>query len=149
MFGFGKKYKDQADKIGDALHEQISGANKENHALASQKLQSPFFVGYLFYFISMGFIAQGVPSKQTDKYVKYICNGIIPGELWEIFQKQMKFVKASQAAKRENETKEFEIGGEAGMWDGSNLISWDRRASKTNLKAYLLSQELEYLEPNS
>ncbi len=119
------------------------------NTLASQKLQSPFFVRYLFYFISRGFVAQGVSSKQTDKYVKYICDDIIPGELWEIFQKQMKFVKASQAAKRENETKEFEIGGEAGMWDGSNLNSWDRRASKTNLKAYLLSQELEYLEPNS
>ena len=147
MFGFGKKYKDQADKIGHALHEQIFGVIKENEALASQKLQSPFFVGYLAYFISTGFITQGVPSNQTDKYMKYVCNGIMPRRLWEIFQKQMKIVEASQAAKRENETKEFEIGAEAGMWDGSNLISWDRRASKTNLKAYLLSQELEYFEP--
>ena len=146
MFGFGKKYKEQADKIGIALHEQILGALQENEKLAGVKMQSPFFVGYISYFVSTGFIAQGVPSEQLDKYLKYICDGVLPGRLWKIYSSQLKAAEQIQAFAGKP-LKDFEKGGAAGMWDGSNLITWDESAFRTNLKSYLLGQELDYLEP--
>ena len=146
MFGFKKKYKEQADKIGFALHEQILGALQENEKLAGVKMQSPFFVGYISYFVSTGFIAQGVPSEQLDKYLKYICDGVLPGRLWKIYRSQLKATEQVQALGGEP-LEDFEKGADVGMWDGFNLITWDESASRTNLKSYLLGQELDYLEP--
>ena len=64
MFGFGKEYKEQADKIGIGLHEQIIDAMKVNEKLAEAKMETYFFVGYINGFVSSGFVALSVPRKQ-------------------------------------------------------------------------------------
>ena len=71
MFGFGKKYKEQADKIGSALHEQIFGAMKVNEKLAEAKMETYFFVGYIDGFVSSGFVVLSGPRKQKviNKYI--------------------------------------------------------------------------------
>jgi len=148
MFGFGKKYKEQADKIGIVLHEQIFGALQENEKLAGVKMQSPFFVGYISCFVSTGLIAQGVPSEQVDKYLKYICDGVLPGRLWQIYSSQLMAAEQIEAFSG-TPIEGFEKGGAVGMWDGSNIITWDESASRTNLKSYLLDKELDYLEPKA
>ena len=147
MFWFGKKYKEQADKIVIALHEQIFDAMKVNEKLAGENMKSsPFLVGYVSHFVSAGFVVQGIPSKQSDKYLKYICNDIVSSRLWEVYTDQLAHMGAVQALLG-RPSEDFEKGAAVGMWDGSNLIAWDESASRTNLKSYLLDQELDYLEP--
>ena len=174
MFWFGKKYKYQADKIVHALHDQISDAMKINESMAFENLYTSFFVGYFQCFLRAGFVVQGVPGKKAGWYVMYICNEIqihlnvpkfdkykpMPEKLDDIYRTALKrldlaievgkgkgFTPTATAIERAKfEKAEYEKGGLAGMWDGSNLIAWDERASRTNLKSYLLGQELDYLE---
>ena len=151
IFGniFGKKYKKEADIIGRALHEQIYDAMKSDEKLAGKNLKSAFFVGYMYSFVSAGFIVQGVSGDQLDKYLKYICDGVIPGRLWEIFNAQLKYMESVKELLQLEENPEMVEGGAAGLWDGSNLITVDNRAPRTNLKSYLLGKKLDYLEPNT
>ena len=148
MFGFfGKKYKKQEDIIGEALHAQIYGAMKENSTLANKNLNSSFFVGYLYTYTTVGFSVQGVNGNEAENYYEYICNNIIPKTLWEIFNNQLTVIEHSKELSIDKPTKDFELGGNVGMWDAANLIDWDGNKSRTNLKSYLLDQNLNYEEP--
>ena len=152
---FRKKHKKEADVVGANLHKQIFSALSENEELASKRLNSPFVVGYLYAFTSMAFI-QLIPSnKRTEfadkiagKYLKYICNGVFPKKLWKIVKAQLKLIDKSKKMSISKPTEEFELGGNAGMWDGANMTDWEGDLSRTNLKSYLLDKKLKYREPN-
>ena len=152
---FRKKYKKEADVVGANLHKQIFSALSENEELASKRLNSPFVVGYLYSFISMAFI-QLIPSnkrtdfadKITSKHMKYICNGVLPKKLWKIVKSQINLIHQSKKMSINKPTEEFELGGDAGFWDGANITNWEGDLSRTNLKSYLLDKKLKYREPS-
>ena len=150
-----KKYKKEADIIGVKIHEQIFSALSENEGLASERLNSPFVVGYLYTFTTMAFIDLIPSSTRTEpadkimgKHIKYICNGVLPAKLWKIFNSQMKLIEESKRLSINKPTENFELGGNVGMWDGANITNWDGDLSRTNLKSYLLDKKLKYREPN-
>ena len=148
MFGlFGKKYKKQADIIGAVLHEQIIDAVKENEERANLKLQTPFFSGYFIAFVKSGFNCLDIPMSEAENYYEYICDGIYPNKLYKIYIAQLGLVQQTKVLSKVNAfEKEFKLGGKVGLWDGNNLILWNNRACRTNLKSYLLNQKLDYLE---
>jgi hypothetical protein len=150
---FGNKYKKEADRIGTAIHEQIFDAMKVDEKSAGANLKSAFFCGYMFGFVKAGFIAQGLSGDQADEQVnanmQYICDGVIPGRLWETFSSQLKYMESVKQLLELDENPDMDEGGAAGLWDGSNLITSGTRASRTNLKSYLLGEKLDYLEPKT
>ena len=150
MFWFGKKYKEQADKIGSALHEQIFGAMKVNEKLAEAKMETYFFVGYIDGFVSSGFVVLSGPRKQKviNKYVKYILlKSLVCGssKLWEVYSRQRKYLDTGEFFLGNPLDGDVLTGLNVGHWDGLNLLSSLELASKTNLKSYLLDKELDYL----
>ena len=140
MFGFGKNYKEQADIVGSILHEQIYSAMKENEPLASERLRSPFFLGYFVGFVKGGLVnSLNVPSDKTRKYYEYICDGIHPKTLFNTINKITSTVQATKEIFEED----YISGTKVGLYDGNNFLKWDD-SSKRNLKSYLLKQKLYY-----
>ena len=150
---FGNKYKKEADLIGAALHKQIYDAMKEDEKMASTNLQSPFFVGYMVGFVKAGFLVQGLTkdeaTKQLNKSMRYICDGVIPGRLWEIFSKQHQYMESVSKLLELEDNPDADEGAQAGLWDGSNLIKHNHHAPNTNLNFYLTGKKLNYLEPKT
>lgn len=146
FIGIKNDYKNLADEIGRVLHEQIYGALKENEDLASKRINTPFFTGYYACFVQMSFVQAGAKSTEAEDYYEYICNGVMPKRLWKIFNTQLTILENSKGVSKFKEFEdEFELGAEAGMWDGSNLFSWsDKKISRTNLRLYLLNKKLNF-----
>tara|TARA_X000000368_G_C22993406_1_gene695449 strand:+ start:699 stop:1190 length:492 start_codon:yes stop_codon:yes gene_type:complete len=153
LFGdiFGNKYKKEADLIGAAIHKQIFDAMKEDKKMTSNNLNTPFFVGYMIGFVKAGFLVQGLSkdeaTKQLNVNMKYICDGINPGTLWEIFSKKHQYMESVKTLLELDENPDADEGSSAGLWDGSNLITYNHHAPKTNLYFYLTGKKLNYLEP--
>ena len=92
MFGFGmnKEERKAADEIGKCLHKQVIEALTENEAMAGMKVQAPIAVGYIYNFIMVSFIYQGIRKDgMAQKHMGYICNGILPDRLLEAVNKVM------------------------------------------------------------
>ena len=102
-------------------------------------------------FVKAGFLVQGLSkdeaTKQLNANMKYICDGINPGILWEIFSKKHQYMESVKTLLELDENPDADEGSSAGLWDGSNLITYNHHAPKTNLYFYLTGKKLNYLEP--
>jgi hypothetical protein len=146
MFGLFKKkeHKEAANKIGIELHRQIFDALKENESEAGVRISSPFVAGYLYGFVRIGFGALGYDGeKVSEKYFKYICNGILPKKLYEIFERQLAALELAKDLGREEEGEMFELGVEVGVYDSGSLNTFSSEIAE-NLYKYLTGQELQY-----
>ena len=135
MFGFGKNKEEKkaADEIGKCLHKQIRDAILENEAMAGIKLQTPIAVGYIYNFIMGSFISQGIHKDgMVQKYIEYICNGILPNTLWEAVNKVMQFADQFED--------ELQQGMEAGSED-SFYFKDSGSEHPNNLYRFLIGNE--------
>ena len=155
MFGFLKNrkvIKEARVKIGVELHRQIKEALYQDERAAAEKLSTVFVVGYIYWFIRMGFSYQAIDGGTVvDKQLKLICDGVLPNKLYDIFQRQMAALEVAQSTKDQDApirgttvspaqlTKLFETGVEVGAFDAMSLSS-----KPNNLKRYLLGQGLQY-----
>lgn len=177
MLGFIRRWKLEREartRIGIELHRQIKEAFDLNEAETSARLQTSFCVGYIYWFVRLGFstITGVVGECATDKHLRYICDGVLPGRLYDIFNRQLAALEvARQMSNEERERKLkgivfspaeairlYEIGSEAGAADGScfmplgplykhKLHSLDLPVTISkpdNLRRYLAGQELKY-----
>ena len=101
MFGiFKSKEKRICDVVGKIIHTQISLALKENKEVFNRPEEIVFFSQYLTYFIwniAANFNAVGKWTTE-EEYKKYICEGVIPGRLWEIYQRYEAMKELSESA---------------------------------------------------
>lgn len=112
MFGLfqNKKCKEVANRIGVEIHRQLISSLKVDEAMSSRRLFSAFITGYLYGFILISFTAQGYEGeKMLDKYFKHICNGVLPGQLYNIVKKQLKALDFAKELGKEEETKKINI----------------------------------------
>lgn len=93
MFGFLKNRKavdDARQIIGVELHRQIKEALFQNESATIEKLSTVFTPGYIYWFVRMGFSCQGIDGgKVIDKQLERVCDGVLPGKLYEILQNQL------------------------------------------------------------
>ncbi len=169
-----KVEREARERIGTELHRQIKEAFDLNEAETSARLQTSFCVGYIYWFVRLGFstITGVVGERATDKHLRHICDGVLPGKLYEIFNRQLAALEvARQMGDQERERKLkgtaispaeaiklYEIGSEAGAADGSCFmplgffyehklhgLNLPATTSKPdNLKRYLTDQQLSY-----
>ena len=144
LFGRSKEEKNAANRIGVKLHRQILEALQKDEQEASKKLSSPFSVGYLYGFIRLGFTHQGMEGERlADKYLKHICNGILPGKLYDIFQRQFAAIELAKDLGKNDEIEQFGIGVEAGAYDAEVFNIFITNETQ-NLTKYLTNEEIEY-----
>lgn len=101
MFTFLKRRRAELDartKIGVALHCQIKEAFEKNELEASKRLLSFFTAGYVVGFVRIGFFTiTGVSGeKPADKHIRHICNGVLPGKLWEDMTRKFEALKLAR-----------------------------------------------------
>lgn len=147
MFGFLKRRKMEREactKIGIELHRQIKSAFDENETETGTRLQSFFTVGYLYSFVTISFTTLGLDGGQAaDKHLKYICDGVLPGKLYEIFSRLLAALELAKDLDKKEEIKQFEVGIEAGASDASCFDPWsDTKAN--NLRKHLVGEKLKY-----
>lgn len=146
MFGLfrNKEHKKAADRIGVEIHRQLLEALKEDESRTSKNLSSSFTPGYLYGFIRFGLIWQGFEdAKLPDKYLKHICDGVLPKILHEIFNKQFSAVKLAKDLGNQEEIDSFEIGINVGVYD-SGVFSLHEYNEANNFYNYLTEKELKY-----
>ena len=146
MLGFfGKKeHKELADRIGVEIHRQLFEALKVNETDAGVRLSSVFIVGYLYGFISFSFSVRGYDGeKLSDKYTKHICNGVLPGKLYDIFMKQLAALEIAKELGKQEEVELFEQGAEVGAYD-SGVFKPLVQNEANNMFNYLTNNELSY-----
>lgn len=159
MFKFLKQRKAEQSarkKIGVELHRQIKEAFDQNEEETAARLQTPFTVGYIYWFVRMGFSTLGFNGEQkTDKHLKFICDGVIPKKLYDIFQRQLAAMEIAKGIEDKNKiirgttitpadvTKLFEAGATAGMSDAKCCIPL-LGSKANNLKRYLLGEKISH-----
>lgn len=156
MFGFLKRRKIEREarrRIGIELHRQIKEAFDLNERQTSARLQTSFVPGYIYYFVYTGFSTiTGIPGERaTDKHLRWICDGVLPNKLYEIFNRQLAKIEIAKGMAEQNRKirgtqispfemiRLFEIGGEAGFSDSDCFIPLAGRKAN-NLKRYLLGE---------
>lgn len=124
MFAFfrnRRKELDASNQIGKRLHSQVYAAMQENAGSASDRLQGPFATGYVYMFIRMSYLEFGIDGETaTDRRLKHILEGIIPGRLHDIFQRQLAAVELAKKLGKEEVTKSFESGLQCGASDATH-----------------------------
>ena len=147
MFGFLKERKaekDAADKIGVEIHRQIMSAFQRNEAITGTRIPSFFTVGYLYGFVRIGFTTLGINGEQAaDKWMKHICDGVLPGRLWESFGRLLAALELAKSLNKEDEIKLFEVGIEAGAFDAGAFNPFSNTKA-SNLAKYLVGDDIEY-----
>ncbi|MGV7235316.1 MAG: hypothetical protein ACQ9ET_03570 [Nitrosomonadaceae bacterium] len=147
MFGLGKKRKVErecADIIGQQLHGQINCAFENNEGSTGERLTSAFVAGYLYGFIGFGFVMNGIHGNRLiDRHLKYICNGVIPGRLYEIFRRNLSILEMEKGLDGRKKTAEFETGTEVGIYDSGTFCEYED-IEGNNLYKYLIGEELKY-----
>ena len=148
MFGiFGKKeHKDAANRIGVEIHRQLIEALQTDELSASNNLSSAFTAGYLTGFIWFGFTAQGYEGEELlNKYTKHICNSVLPGKLYEIFNKQYAALEIAKQLGKTDEIELYEKAIQVGVYD-SGVFSLFNHNEANNFFNYLTNQGLQYEE---
>jgi hypothetical protein len=175
MLGFLNRWKLEREarkRIGIELHRQIKEAFELDETGTSARLQTSFCVGYIYYFVRLGFstITGVIGERAADKHLRHICDGVLPKKLYEIFSRQLAALEIARQMEDQNKKimgsnispaetiKLFETGGEAGAADGSCFmplgpiyehklrgVSLPSTTSKPdNLRRYLTGQDLNY-----
>lgn len=140
-------------RIGVELHRQIKEAFNLNEEQTSVRLQTSFCVGYIYGFVRIGFATiTGISGERaTDKHLRHICDGVLPGKLYEIFSRQLAALEI--ARQMEDQDKKipgmqvsptdliglFEAGGEAGFSDAGCFASLSGQRAN-NLTKYLVGE---------
>lgn len=148
MFGlFGKKeHKEAANRIGVEIHRQLIEALQTDELSASNNLSSAFTAGYLTGFIWFGFTSQGYEGeKLLNKYTKHIFNGVLPGKLYDIFNKQYAALELAKQLGKTDEIELYEKAIQVGVYD-SGVFNVFNHNEANNLFNYLTNQELQYEE---
>ena len=153
MFGFFKTRKaisDARNLLGVELHRQLSEALAQNESLAVERLSTSFTPGYIYWFVRSGFSAQGLDgAKIVDDQLRSICDGVLPGKLYKIFESQLAAVQIAKSMSNQasptpgtrvspiQSIEFFELGTKAAMYDSRSLSS-----RPGNFKRYLLGQQV-------
>ncbi|MFN9091470.1 MAG: hypothetical protein ACK5V0_08255 [Alphaproteobacteria bacterium] len=122
MFSFLKNRRaelDASNEIGRRLHSQIFAAMQEDEASTSERLQTPFATGFIYMFVRTSYLEFGIDGEPaTDRRLKHILEGVIPGRLHNIFQRQLAAVQLAKSLERHDVVAEFEAGLQCGIYDG-------------------------------
>ncbi len=138
LFG-NKEHKKAANIIGVEIHRQLFGALKVNEGVTNARLTSPFITGYLYGFIRFGFNMQGYQGEAlAEKYIKHICDGVLPNRLHEIFQRKLTILESAS----KSEVEKFEKGVEVGVYDSGAFNDFtDFEAN--NMYKFLVKEKLD------
>ncbi len=147
MFGLFKQHKaekEAANRIGVELHRQLKEALTGGGKEAEQRVASFFVVGYLHGFVTIGFSTQGISGEQAaDKYLRYICDGVMPNKLYEIFERLLSALELAKSLGKNEEIEQFELGFEVGVFD-AGALNYSTNLQANNLTTYLIGKEVEY-----
>jgi hypothetical protein len=149
MFGLFDKQKkaekEAANRIGIELHKQIKTALEHGGSEAENRTVSTFMAGYLYGFIRISFTTQGIPGEAAaDKHIRYICDGVIPKRLYEIFERQLAALELAKSLDKNDEIEQFEVGVEVGAYD-AGIFGPFSNVQANNLTNFLLGKEVEYV----
>lgn len=159
MFEFLKRrqeIREAQTKIGKDLHRQIIIALKSDNHGATERLSTSFTVGYIYAFVRNGFMSLGIDvGKKINTHIRYICDGVIPGKLYNIFSHQAAALELAREMEDQRKqilntglspadvTEQFELGAKAGTYDAP-LVSI-QSMPPDNLRRFLLKEPLKLL----
>ncbi len=155
MFGFFKNRKaieSAKIQIGKALHKQIKEALKNDEKTVTERVNSAFFVGYMYWFIRGGFASSMLDGAVlVDKLLEDICEGIIPNKmLYDIYTRQSVALDIAKSMNDQNAkmigsnitpgaiSELYEAGMSAGTEDARLLCT---STTPDKLRLYLLGQD--------
>jgi hypothetical protein len=145
MFGRERQYRRVADRIGKEVHRQLRQALKEKATVFETPAEMAFTAGYLKSFTFVGFSEIGCQDIDTNmEYIKYFCNGVLPGCLWDIVQRGEALNTLSQEGNRDEFVKtrqSYKIGVDAGISDGGNFF--DNGVEPKNFEYFLSKGSIE------
>ena len=160
MFTFLKRRRAELDarkKIGIALHRQIKDAFEQDEEETARRLMTFFTAGYVYGFVRIGFstLISVSGERATDRHIRHICNGVLPGKLWENLNRKLaaleiarnmddqhKKLRSSDLTPAEG-IKLFEAGFELGFRDASYSETF-QRSFAFNLRKFLVGELDDY-----
>jgi hypothetical protein len=141
-------------KIGIELKRQIKEAFDQNELETSTRLMTFFTAGYIYGFVRIGFFTlTGVSGEEaTDKHIRRICDGVLPGKLWDDLARKLEALELARGMDDQQKTirrgssltpaegiKLFEDGTKIGLHDASYSETF-RGNWAHNLKRYLVGE---------
>jgi hypothetical protein len=148
-----RKLREARTKIGVDLHRQVRIAFMTDDKVASERLATSFTVGYVYSFIRNGFYSLGVDADSSiETQVRRVCDGILPGKLYNIFSSQREALNFARGMKDQDSeilntgrtpsdvAVMFVHGCNAGVYDAP-LVS-TQIAPPDNLRRFLLNENL-------
>lgn len=157
LFIKGKRDKEIANQIGAEIHSQIAEAFEIDEAGTGERLTKSFTAGYIDTFVSFAFLLyletenpsyknHDASQRLRSKYIKHICDGVMPRKLYEIVTRQKTAVELTGSidtgAVTNSDSKEFVLDTIESFKAGA-IISIP---SARNLTRFLTSQELKFEE---
>lgn len=146
MFGFGlkNKLKKSADDVGSIVHNQLSNVALEKDNALDSVENKCFISGYLYSFVWETFNRLGCKDDSIMREnINYICEGVYPTVLWDIFQKGEALGDTFNTANNNDMKKAqnaYEQGKDAGLFD--SMEAHDNRVVPKNLFNYLLNKPI-------
>jgi hypothetical protein len=145
MFGKKRKFRKAADSMGVLIHKQIMEALNERGQLSGTHVEMAFISGYLTQFAWIVFDNLGCRDIGIqNENIKHMCDGVLPGKLWDMFQKGQGLYHLSKGQETEERTqvkKAYELGGDAGNNDAIDCA--DNNIVPANLSNYLRGNPVE------
>ena len=143
-YGLHPEYRKLADRIGPVIHTQLSRVMGQSGETLGHPEEMAFTYGYLSTFTCRMFRDVGCnDSLSQEEFIQYVCNGVIPGRLWDIFQRGKALSELSKDGEREEFKKTYEAygkGKDAGVHDAQVFCDGGHA---DNLARFLLGQPLE------
>lgn len=154
MFGFLKRRKIELQArnlIGVELHRQISEAFRGDEESTAKRLPSFFTAGYLYGFVRIGFFTiTGVGGEPAAaRHLKHICDGVLPGTLYEIFQRMLAALEVARGIEKRDVKRSatlpspveadrmFEAGAEYGLRDATDCFAPFSNSRSNGLRDFL------------
>lgn len=139
MFGlFKSPEKKIMDRAGKEIHRQMLSATKDTNSILNSLPQIVFVKGYITSFLFN--VAYETQSQGDwcfrDENLKYLCDGVIPGRLWDAFLKARAVEELGDQAPF-NVEEILESGRQAADSD-----VWDDIGVSNNLYNYLTNKPL-------
>jgi len=126
MFGVSKEKK-LATKIGKYLHFQIREALVWNGEEAGVRAVDMFTSAYIYSFIQSVAKVNGFDQeKYVDKFLKHICNGVMPRRLYEAVTRNAAALDISEGLERESVLRareQFKNGVRAARADTNRFLT--------------------------
>ena len=142
MFGKKRKFRKVADRIGEVVHLQILQSFEKKEGILGSSNEMVFVSGYLQTFVYVGLSDIGCRDLSVhSKYIKHICNGVLPNRLWDIYQRGEALSELSQSGERQEfieARKVYELSKDAGISDAHEFFY--NGTPPKNLANYLIGQ---------